>query len=643
MKPKKYGPILLVLAIASFITAIMEGFFYYARYSQYPLFRLLMTLENGVKAFVFMPAIGIERVLDSMKDAPAFQQVVGYAYGAAIFIAPLCTATALLILAELTARRLVSGWRRRKGTPVLIFGWNENVRGLVNGEDADGSKKYQIHVVTAAKLSNDDELWLLRRGAVYHRMDLLSAPKGRREKLLRQMPVHRIKRVLLMEDSPTRNFSLYRLLSEDASPLKQDVSYYCLCEEDGARSIIEDACDQRLDDGVEGTAELILFSLAEMKADSIFSALSESDDSFRPLHTVNTPDKRDVHLLIAGFGTVGQQVLLQAINLGVLSSRSRLCIDVVDLDMDRNRELFTNRFHDSVDGSPKPDELLLQEPTADGELLIRFHQTDVRGQSFARLLEQLNEEMPLTYAAVCMSQADVGMHCIVALRRLEGSFPIALRMENDLQIASYLKQNDGAFQEVFPVAVSDRMLRMANICDEERERMARKFHRTYAGIQLLPPGKEPDDQPFEGKSWGSLKMYQRRANVFLYRHQAVKDVFGKLDPAVWERCFGKDGTLLQRLDNGRYRCSYDGPAMAAAINAEPEIRELAMTEHRRWCYVMAMQGWRYGERKDEFRRKTPYLVTWDELCRSAPEMAVYDLIAYLTEEPSGYGNKESTV
>lgn len=173
--------------------------------------------------------------------------------------------------------------------------------------------------------------------------------------------------------------------------------------------------------------------------------------------------------------------------MGVLNSRNRLWIDVVDPDMDKKRELFTNRIHTSLYDSSQGDEFLLTAPTADGELRIRFHQADVMGRSFARLLERLNKETPLTYAAVCMGKADTGMHCIVELKKLDGSFPIAPRMENDLLAAGYLKENNSAYKEVFPIAVNDHVLRIANICHEEREQQAKRFHEVYESIRLLPP------------------------------------------------------------------------------------------------------------------------------------------------------------
>lgn len=632
MKRKKYGPILWALAVAALIVATLEGWVYYAPYSHHPLFHLLLSAQNGFKAFLFSPTITLEQMLNSLTGVSPLQQALGYAYGLAVFTAPLCTATALLLWAELAAQKLMNVWRTRKGTPILIFGWNETVRTLVNGEHADGTTQYRLHVLTSEPLSDEDELWLFRHGAVPHQMDLLSVSEERGEKLLGQLPLSRVERVLLLESSPTRNFSLYRMLTEDDSLLGPDTKYYCLCEDDGTRSVIEDAYDQRSKDCKNRAKSLTLFSLAEMKADSIFSPLRENDGSFKPLHTVNTPDRRDVHLLIAGFGSVGQQVLLQAINLGALGSQSRLYIDVVDLAANHRRDLFLNRFHSSVNACADDNELLLKAPIADGELKIRFHQLNICGRSFARLLEQLDKEMPLTYAAVCTKHADTGMHCIVELKKLTGSFPIALRLENDLLAANYLKQSDGTFKEVFPIAVSDRLLRIANICDNERETRAEQFQKTYDAIKLLKPGEEPGEKS-EKASPTVPKMYQRRANILLFRHQAVKDAFGPLDPAVWERCFGEDGTILQRLSHNQYRLRHDTWAdTVAAINAEPAIRELAMTEHRRWCYVMAAQGWRLAQRKDENRLETPYLTTWDTLCQEHPESAIYDLIAYLTND-----------
>ncbi len=622
-KWKRYTPMLWVLAGFSFAAALAEGYFYYGQYAAHPLLRVLMTVQNALKAFLFSPDLEIKEVAAALDGAAEPELAAGYAYGVAVFTAPLCTATALFLLAERAVCRAFAGLRNWGGTPVLVCGYNADVRAMLEGQERKDPRRYRIHLACAEPLDDKILLWLARHGAVCHQADLLTMPEGRRTALFRRIRLDRVKLVLLMEPSATRNFSLYRALTAPGSPLGEGARCYCLCEDEAARRIIEDACDQSRG---SGRAELSLFSLAEMEADSVFASV--------PLHTVNLereesrPDRLDVHLLIAGFGAVGQQVLLQAVNLGVLSSSNRVCIDVVDQDMERGWERFTNRFHPSVDAEPDGDEIRLAPPTADGELRIRFHRADVMGRGFARLIERLHGEMPLTYAAVCPGQADAGMHCAVELQKLGGGFPVALRMEQDLEAAEYLEQDRGTFREVFPIPVSSRLLSVDYISDEDRARQAREFNRAYQEVQPVPEGGHGSESGEDG--WRELKMYQRRANFLLCRHQVVKRAINPLSPEMRERCFGPEGIILRRGADG-YHCGRDGRAMSDAINAVPEIRELAMTEHRRWCCVMAADGWHLAARKNEALRQTPYLTTWEIMCREHPDVAVYDLLTYLTQ------------
>lgn len=46
---------------------------------------------------------------------------------------------------------------------------------------------------------------------------------------------------------------------------------------------------------------------------------------------------------------------------------------------------------------------------------------------------------------------------------------------------------------------------------------------------------------------------------------------------------------------------------------ENEVLNLAIFEHQEWCEEKRGTGWTYGDEKDEKRRISPYLVSWDEL------------------------------
>jgi hypothetical protein len=66
--------------------------------------------------------------------------------------------------------------------------------------------------------------------------------------------------------------------------------------------------------------------------------------------------------------------------------------------------------------------------------------------------------------------------------------------------------------------------------------------------------------------------------------------------------------------------------LVAYISREPFLKEMAMLEHRRWCYAMASRGWRDTKGpKNESLRENPCMTEWATLCRVKPETCKYDL------------------
>ena len=54
-----------------------------------------------------------------------------------------------------------------------------------------------------------------------------------------------------------------------------------------------------------------------------------------------------------------------------------------------------------------------------------------------------------------------------------------------------------------------------------------------------------------------------------------------------------------------------------------------MLEHRRWCYIMALQGWTWAPKKDAENLQTPYLTDWATMRTHFPNICLYDLIPFL--------------
>ncbi len=132
MKKRAYNKALTALAALSFLIASIEGYIFYREYADFWFFRILLTVQNSIKAFLFSPNISAEDVLKTLSDAgSSLELYVGLAYVVAAFVAPLCAATALFVAAERFFRKGLERWMARRQDGILIFGYNRDVKTLL--------------------------------------------------------------------------------------------------------------------------------------------------------------------------------------------------------------------------------------------------------------------------------------------------------------------------------------------------------------------------------------------------------------------------------------------------------------------------------------------------------------------------------
>jgi hypothetical protein len=131
------------------------------------------------------------------------------------------------------------------------------------------------------------------------------------------------------------------------------------------------------------------------------------------------------------------------------------------------------------------------------------------------------------------------------------------------------------------------------IAEDLTERLARQIHEKYLQSQLRG-GVRPGDTPAM-VDWSRIPESLRRAN-----RAHVQDIAAKL---LNLGCVvaPRNGTTGGATDT------------AASQAIEDRINELARMEHERWCRERRGEGWVYGDRRDEARRRHPALRPWNEL------------------------------
>ena len=657
----KENKVLMTLAVLSLAVSVGESMLYFADYGGL-IFRVLLTLQNTIKVFTFKPDIGLKDARNFILAEPSvIRTMVGYAYMIALFVAPFCTIATVYRVFE-RAFRLVF-WLKKENRKELmvVFGFNNTVRQLL--KDKDGMKDRRVHIVSSDAVSVDEQYGILKKNIRLHIFNLFLADADDQQKMLGELELQRASHVFLLEDSSASNFALLQAIS-DASKIEfpSNIKIHCRCEDDGIYQIIEGFYEAG-----EGQRhkqyDLEVFNLQETQVREMFRKY--------PLHSCWYPNKNDetirpkdwrVHLLILGFGRLGQQVLLQAMNLGVVHSENPICIDVVDCQGPEKWKVFLNRFAvNSLTHRTSENEYHICEDWADGSLTMRFHKYDVRYDSFRELLSQLMDERTgtFTYVVSAINSPDIGLHCASMIRRLlctqnqrlGQSVPIMLRMDNNLRLREYMDMDNGnsRLQGVHLIPNANSILTYDYLLAETLDESAKRYNTFY---HHMFEGGNSADLVDINKAWQKLPLSLRNDNRAAAQHLYV------LSDILSAECGDERQKRLNSLFIGTNPIMpYNGETWGTPPKGneflervkaleDPLALEMLKTEHRRWCYQRISTGWAQGRKAGEKKPKkdiqlclNPCLVPWKDLEQVDINSCIYDLMPLMAEYESKLQNE----
>lgn len=605
---------LLVLAAVSLLIATTEGILFYGNNQDSPyFFRLLLIIQNSINAFAFKPTISLSNAIAFMNEKNnILYTVVGYAYGVAIFTAPYCTLTFMYKALEHLLKIFVGIGMGKKGEHIIIFGFNDDVRSLLENAVQNKAKNRCIHIVSETELSSEEAYSMSRSGYKYHKMNLFKTDKKDIPYLLKKLHTERSKNIILFEDSSIKNFSLLQMFSlkkgDGLFELGRGTKVTCRCEENGISEMISDY--YHVDSGAYGY-DLELVSIPELQIRTMFEQT--------PLHTFyknsDTPVSQwNTRILLAGFGRLGHQAVLQAMNLAVVSPENSISIDIYDEEAEKKLGLFSMQLDpDSFEFTSTS--IKMKKGVADGSFEINCFKTDVRSHDFRDTVKVRNDKAPYTYALVAIDEIDTGTGCAIQLGRLfdqggNPDVPVVIRMDSDRRLAEYIQADSSVFRTVSLITERAKAITIENIINKDMNARSKELNYLYSNMEILKKGQQPSGKMKDKESlWSRLSMFKRESNKAHTAHDTVEDdmlaakakelniasVSKKIDELV-----GSSGKLMMNTGNAWYLYGSD-EEFVKALKADAFAFYAAASEHRRWCYFVVSKGWRPGQRNDRLK------------------------------------------
>ena len=291
---------------------------------------------------------------------------------------------------------------------------------------------------------------------------------------------------------------------------------------------------------------------------------------------IGPDDPRTVHLVVVGFGQMGQSLVLHAARIGHFANGRRLRVTIIDRDLAPAQRQFLRR-HPQL---PDICDLTFLEREADDTATL------------AEIAAFCAAPDSLATIAICLDADTRGLSLALALlpRIKPTRTPILLRMTTDGGLTTLLDADIAASQlaglvKPFPLIglSSDREI----LRQREMDVGAMAVHADYVAKRRASE-HNPNDPAL--RKWEELDEDFKDSNRQQADHNDVK-----------LRALGLIATA-------------DAAGEAVTTFTAEEVETLARTEHARWNAERFLAGWSYAPGKKNIELKTsPHLVLWNEL------------------------------
>lgn len=304
------------------------------------------------------------------------------------------------------------------------------------------------------------------------------------------------------------------------------------------------------------------------------------------LAQITARDPRTVHLMVVGFGQMGESVVLQAAKTGHYANAKKLRIMIIDKQADEKRRTFCNRY-----------------PQFDKICETTFLQGDVEIPAIReKIHEWAKDDRAIMTVVICLDGDSRGLSCALSLLSTlkEYKIPIIVRMAENTGLATLLERGRGRpdwTTHVHSFGILSLTSTRDMLLHEKIDFLARKIHADYVTRRKK---KLPDTDPAIKtdsalRDWDKLDQSLKDSNRQQAAHIPVK-----------LRAIGCYSAPAGKSDQ-----SFDG-------FRKKEVEILAKMEHARWMAERLLVGWTLGP-KDIEKKRSPYLIDWQKLTNEIKE------------------------
>lgn len=399
--------------------------------------------------------------------------------------------------------------------------------------------------------------------------------------LLQAVGINRAKMLIAMRDAYPENIALTR------SALSTSIGSYqieCKCMIEP----LEVKQKFRLEDYLEenSLARVRIFNEAELIARCIVRD--------HPPDALVAQSNKGVHVLLVGFGSIGQSIAVQLARMGHYRNGRKQKPKITIVDKQVNA-----LWHQT----------LKMRPTLSDWLTVEREESRIEDVQDSVAEKWLKDELPITVVYVCTKNEIANLKIARLLLRLMDKEPyrelskvqvVTLDPPGGCVLAEFSKQNDNKDRfKLFSLMKSKKQDSSSpvatNLLSETDDDFAKALHEDYCKNEDIKLEKDPGlKRKPAHKPWDQLAETYREANRSSADHIEIK-----------LRAVGR--VLLPRSNSAETPLS------------SLEIELLAEMEHNRWWAERSLDGWKYSSERNDQLLQHRNMIQFEDLDEDTKE------------------------
>lgn len=559
-------------------------------------------INSVIKLFVFSPTISMDKV------APP-------AYELAIWIAPLGTVLGFFQVFEKHFLRFKQWFRHERKLHLLVMGNKELAEMFLEQLLLDKSD-YRLLYIVAANFKAADYLYLEKKGVKVVGLDFDHPDYYENALQIKRYRIAEAPALVCFEAEP-QNFgkltALNRMLSgSNTIPIPAHI----LSNSEKAKELIEDQAQawKALDVQFFNLADLRALQLMSMKEFPLYltkglevewtnnDILSEESISEKIGH---------VHVLIIGFGKLGQAIFKQATNLCTLNTQKRLHITVVDKNATQRFDFFEA-------------EIEQLEKVCEVDLV----NLDVQAKGLPQALSNIGKNNPFTAVVFCLADTQQSLLSYERLYKLFKNARVAVYAAKPKEVEGMVRAIRQKRGDLVCFGSDESILNREVILNDELMQRAKAFNANYNEVAAKLMGW-PAESKSANAQWQALNTLKKESSLAQALHRPSKEAI------LFQLC-----KLPQYPDSiaelcKLWRSELEGLSTAEQVDSivkDPVKNYLTELEHRRWNNFHYMRNFHFSEDKDLANKKHDCLIDdWSEFLAGVQrDKAIYDYLSVLS-------------